>query len=325
MPASHVPSLPSHFSACLTLLEQKNSSCWNLLWTWSKPKIQWSDLNIWQRVNHFPEAKHLTRKDNLKRNVARYRNIPGKVGEYFDITPLTFTLPGEYVQFCTEFARKADLPTSKNLWIMKPAGSSRGRGIFVFNDIAAVSYTECVIVQAYIERPLLLEGYKFDLRLYVLVTSMNPLEAFLYQEGFARFSSERYSLDAGDIANRFIHLTNSSINRHNVNELQQRNLRSDGYASGGSKISLEQLQRRLRALGIDWKSLWGRVALVVLKTLFCVQDRIPQHPNAFELFGFDILIDSGAPPSHPPGLLLFLPSVLLLRLFMLPRSTSLAD
>ena len=109
---------------------------------------------------------------------------------------LTFTLPGEYVQFCTEFARKADLPTSKNLWIMKPAGSSRGRGIFVFNDIAAVSYTECVIVQAYIERPLLLEGYKFDLRLYVLVTSMNPLEAFLYQEGFARFSSERYRFAA---------------------------------------------------------------------------------------------------------------------------------
>ena len=41
---------------------------------------------------------------------------------------------------------------------MKPAGSSRGRGIFVFNDISAVSYTEVVIVQRYVDRPLLLDG-----------------------------------------------------------------------------------------------------------------------------------------------------------------------
>jgi len=47
-------------------------------------------------------------------------------------------------------------------------------------------------VQRYIERPLLLDGYKFDLRLYVCVTSMNPLEAFIYREGFTRLSTEPY-------------------------------------------------------------------------------------------------------------------------------------
>jgi hypothetical protein len=54
---------------------------------------------------------------------------------------------GDYVPFCTEFARLADRDPARNLWILKPAGSSRGRGIFVFDDIAAVSYTECVVVQ----------------------------------------------------------------------------------------------------------------------------------------------------------------------------------
>jgi hypothetical protein len=61
-------------------------------------------------------------------------------------------------------------------------------------------------------------GYKFDLRLYVLVTNMHPLEAFIYKKGFGRLSSEVYSTDPKDMTNRYVHLTNSSINRHNVNK-----------------------------------------------------------------------------------------------------------
>ena len=66
------------------------------------------------------------------------------------LVQVTYTLPGDYVQFCTEFAKRHDVDAQRNYWIMKPAGSSRGRGIFVFNDIGAVSYTECVIVQRWV-------------------------------------------------------------------------------------------------------------------------------------------------------------------------------
>jgi hypothetical protein len=185
---------------------------------------------------------------------------------------------------------------ARNYWIMKPAGSSRGRGIFVFNDIGAVSYTECVIVQRYIERPLLLDGYKFDLRLYVCVTSMNPLEAFIYREGFTRLSTEPYSTDPRDMSNRYIHLTNSSINRHNDNQVQQRSILARGELSGGSKCSLKYLQTRLREMGIEWAPVWHEVVGVCLKTLYCVQDVIPGNANSFELFGFDVLIDADLKP-----------------------------
>lgn len=71
---------------------------------------------------------------------------------------------------------------------MKPVGRSRGEGIFLVSDICHVAYGEAMVVQKYVERPLLLHGHKFDLRLYVLVTSFNPLEAFLYQEVRAKCS-----------------------------------------------------------------------------------------------------------------------------------------
>lgn len=97
---------------------------------------------------------------------------------------------------------------------VQPVGLSRGRGIYVFDDLSQVCYGEMVIVQRYIEKPLLLDGYKFDLRLYVLVTSVHPLEAFLYTAGFGRLSTEPYSNDANNLSNRFVHLTNSSIQVH---------------------------------------------------------------------------------------------------------------
>ena len=55
-------------------------------------------------------------------------------------------------------------------------------------------------------------GYKWDLRVYVLVTSVAPLTVYIYEEGLVRFSTEKFKLD--DLENSFVHLTNTSINKH---------------------------------------------------------------------------------------------------------------
>lgn len=49
-----------------------------------------------------------------------------------------------------------------------------------------------LIVQEYIEKPFLMEGYKFDLRIYILVTSCDPLKIFLYHDGLVRMGTEKY-------------------------------------------------------------------------------------------------------------------------------------
>lgn len=91
-----------------------------------------------------------------------------------------------------------------------------------------------MVLQKYIKNPLLLNGYKFDLRVYVLVTSVNPLEVFIYKEGFGRFSTVPYTLDPNDKANKFVHLTNYSINKHNMKNYD---LDNKDKQFGGSKVS----------------------------------------------------------------------------------------
>ena len=89
---------------------------------------------------------------------------------------------------------------------MKPIGKSQGKGIFLFQRIGDISewadnanQPEPYIVQKYIHNPLLIGNKKFDLRIYVLVTSHSPLVAYLYRSGFARFTHYRY--ETNDITN----------------------------------------------------------------------------------------------------------------------------
>ena len=61
---------------------------------------------------------------------------------------------------------------------------------------------------------MLIDGHKFDLRIYVALTSINPLRLYVYDEGLARFASEAY--DTSDLKNIFSHLTNYSINKKHI-------------------------------------------------------------------------------------------------------------
>ena len=260
---------------------------WNVMWTWSKPGIDMSKLLVWQKVNHFPETRNFSRKDLLKKNIEKTMKISQKCAQLWNIIPLTYVLPKEYLLFVDNYAKQEEENSSANVWIMKPVGKSRGRGISVINDVNQVSYGEIMIIQKYITNPLLLEGFKFDLRLYILITSFSPLEAFLYKEGFARMSTVPFSLNPDKLHNKFIHLTNASIQKHNQNS----KLDSLDNILGGSKICLKTLIERLGKLGVNWDKIWQQIIELILKSLIAVQGEIPSYPCCFDLVGYDDMID----------------------------------
>jgi Tubulin-tyrosine ligase family. len=77
--------------------------------------------------------------------------------------------------------------------IVKPEASCQGRGIFLTRKIEDIDTADKHVVQEYIKKPFLIDGLKFDLRIYVLITGCDPLRIFIHRDGLTRFATEKYS------------------------------------------------------------------------------------------------------------------------------------
>ncbi|KIY96565.1 Tubulin polyglutamylase TTLL5 [Monoraphidium neglectum] len=334
---------------------------WSVLW--GRPAELLTEdvlraLGPFQRINHFPGTWELGRKDSLYRNVAAARRLKGAA---FDFIPKYFLLPGDAGAFQSElehypgkydfedlWARSARQPrgschpperftsdtgrchSRRVAYILKPVASSRGRGVRVVADPRSLDLTaleECLL-QRYITDPFLIDGYKFDLRVYVAVTSLDPLRVYVHEEGLVRFATQRYSSSSASYRQRRRHLTNYAVNKGHAGgatadggAAAQHGISGDGegeldatVGSGGGqggdegrggarhcpKWSLAMLRRHLEARGHDWGHVWEQVKDIAAKTLIAAEPRMGactraavRHRNCcFELFGLDVMLDS---------------------------------
>ena len=155
-----------------------------------------------------------------------------------------------------------------------------------------------VIVQKYLDNPLLYKKRKFDIRCYVLVDS--NLNVFFCREGHLKGSSEFYDINT---KNKFIHITNHS--------LQKKSSKFEQYEYGNEmsysdfkkfmeeeKIPLEKFNKMIedmkKLVKISFKSVGNK--LLKVTPVLC-----------FEIFGYDFILDSDFRPwileiNNNPGL-----------------------
>ena len=60
------------------------------------------------------------------------------------------------------------------------------------HDLPVTLTNKDYIVQRYLDNPLLVDGIKFDLRVFVCIYGTDPVQAFICDEGLARFCTVSY-------------------------------------------------------------------------------------------------------------------------------------
>ena len=159
-------------------------------------------------------------------------------------------------------------------FIFKPSHGSLGVDIFLFKDLTSVDYSEPAVVQEYISNPLLLEGLKFDLRLYVLIASYDPMEVYISNTGLTRYCTVPYKAPSTDNLNDdYMHLTNYAINKNN-----------SSYSLDDGKSTLSHTLGLLRQqYNIEDGLFWAGIKDIVAKTLIAVLPRLQIETRSYVL------------------------------------------
>lgn len=284
----------------LLLASKRETKC-DLFWC----GCDTDDVIPTKRQNRIPAMKFACRKGPMCQLVNLMQDL---FPEEFTFLPRSWPLPSNYSAFCHYVfsgMKSNRNKSSDKVYILKPDEGAQGDGIYLFKspaDITQGTLTKNCVVQEYVNNPLLLDGYKFDLRLYVLISKLNPIEAYICKEGLGRFCTEKYEKPATkNLGKAYMHLTNYSLNKFSKDFVQ-----TDDDCNG-SKRTLTAVMNQMLILGHDTDKLWALIENIVMKTLLCIvplikveqlnmDPSINESIDYFHLLGFDILIDDQLKP-----------------------------
>ena len=206
-----------------------------------------------------------------------------------------------------------------NYWIVKPPDLFQGMGIKVFKDFKEIKNhcqnlftgiekvtaeqedyckrhnielkptihkSEFILIQKYLDSPLLYYGRKFDIRCYVLVDYC--FNVYMCREGHLKACSQKYDLNDLNI---FTHITNYSL---------QKRCKDFSKYEQGNEISfkkfIELLDNTSKIKGRGKKifnKIYSKMKEEIQISMNAVGRRLKGVPKvlSFQIFGYDFIID----------------------------------
>lgn len=150
---------------------------WDLLWTlsYNTEDYDFSNLASNKRVNQIPNIEYITDKIELGYQYECKKSS----------TPTSFVFPTDKEVFATYSKENSD-----KLFLKK---HPIRRGVELFNASTIDQLDEFCFIQEFIDNPLLVDGYKFDIGVYAVITSINPLRLYTFTgDVIFRYANEKY-------------------------------------------------------------------------------------------------------------------------------------
>ncbi|XP_026480178.1 LOW QUALITY PROTEIN: tubulin polyglutamylase TTLL6-like [Ctenocephalides felis] len=279
-PTYWVPDDGQHLQVVHKLFQtygfQKNTTPenWDVLWTHQYPFTVYKNLvkNLkWhQKVNHFPGCGYFTNKVDLSTTGV-------------DFMPKSFRIPDD-VDELKIYAKEN--PEYK--FIVK---GNMHRNIEIV-DVDEIDLTKnTTFIQRFVDNPYLVDGHKFDMGVYTVITSVDPLRVYIYNgDVLFRYCSHPYhpfnasDLDQYVIAEDYLPTWEVPSLKVYYNEF--------GYSMRDS------FDAYVKNKGGDPRKVWEQVErslrdILVLKEekMKTVTKRFKSTHNFFELYRFDFGLD----------------------------------
>ena len=234
-----------------------------------------------QKIEHFLHTFKIGSKVGMHAIMTIYKHQTKKSPSFY---PETFLLPEELDLF-------EKCPKEGKIWIVKPTNPSPTKTIYLTRSVNEDFHNNQCIVQEYIANPLLVNGFKFDLRCYVAVTSLDPLRIYVYSDGIIRFAAAKYEENKDDLEKTSAHLPNISATRKVKPQPNQQTEKRQHKA----KWSHDQLWAHLETIGVDSNAIRANVDEAITTFFAAARPQLLKQSNhrlSMELYGVDILLDS---------------------------------
>lgn len=255
---------------------ENESSTADLLWAhdypFTKLRSKILELKPHQKVNHYPGCGFLTNKVDLATSKLKY-------------IPSAFKLPQDRDEFKT-FAEK----NPDKRFVVK---HHQHRKIKI-KRVEEIDFNDnLTFVQEFIENPLLVDGHKFDIGVYTIITSIDPLRLYIYYGDILfRYCPQKYYPFDPENVDKYI-VGDDYIPTWEIPSLS-RYYNALGY---GMKASFDAFMRNS---GKDPQTVWDQVedairlaALAKEPLMKEVVQRFKNNKQAFfEMARFDLMVDA---------------------------------